>query len=201
MAAGTCAASVVYQATYSGAGLPFYASGNAYGDEIVLAGTDRVLTDFHFAYYSDYSLTGGLSFTLYENNGPLVSGFPSPGGVLFSDTFDVVIGPGGVDVDLPFIIGSSDALPDRLTFVVQFLDMRQHGTAGLLLADSPTIGASGNDFWEDDNWELRQLVGFTSNFEATVVATTIPEATPGAAAAVGFVGLGLFAGYRRVRRQ
>jgi hypothetical protein len=201
MAASTCTASIVYEAKYTGSGLPYYSSGNAYGDEIVLAGTDRVLTGFHFAYYSDYDLTGGLSFALYENDGPLVSGFPSPGTSLFSATYDVVSGPSGTDIDIPFTPDPSDPLPDRFTFVVQFLDMAQHGTAGLLIADAPTIGTSGNDFWEDDAWEIRQLVGFTSNFEATVNANAVPEATPSVATTLGLAGLGIFAAYRRTQRK
>ncbi len=200
MAASTCAAAVVYEASYNGQdSLPYYYSGNAYGDEIVLAGTQRVLTEFHFAYYSDYSQADGLNFTLYANDGPLVNGFASPGSVLFSDTYDVVLGTSGVDIDIPFTPDPSDPLPDRLTFVVEFLGT---GIAGLLIADDPTIGASGNDFWEWNagSWELRQLAGgYTSNFEARV--TAVPEANPGVAATMALAGLGVLAAYRRSQKK
>lgn len=190
-------ASTVYEATYTGSGLPFYTTGNAYGDEIVLAGTDRVLTGFHFAYYSDYALSGGLQFTLYKNDGPLVNGFASPGTPLFSDTYDVVLGTSGVDVDIPFAPDPANPIPDRLTFVVQFLG---NGTAGLLVADAPTIGASGNDFWEFDgaDWGLRQLTGYTANFEAKL--TAVPEANPGSVATLALAGISLWTVYRRSKR-
>ena len=197
--ASTCAASVVYDAKYTGtSSLPFYSSGSAYGDEIVLGGTARVLTEFHFAYYSDYSKSSGLSFTLYANDGPLVNGYASPGTVLFSDTYDVITGTSGVDIDVPFTPDPSDPLPARLTFVVQFLGT---GTAGLLIADAPTVGASGDDFWEQgqSGWELRQIPGYTANFEATV--TAVPETNPGVAATLSLAGLGVFASYRRMQRR
>jgi len=197
--ASTCAASVVYEAKYTGTSiLPYYNSGNAYGDEIVLGGTDRVLTEFHFAYYSDYSQPGALSFTLYENDGPLVNGFPSPSSLIFSDTYDVVSGTSGVDIDIPFTPNPSDPLSDRLTFVVEFLG---NGTAGLLIADAPTIGASGDDFWEFEagSWALNKLPGYTANFEARV--TAVPEANPGVALTLGLAGLGIFVGYRRAKQK
>jgi hypothetical protein len=191
-------ASTVYEAKYMGTGLPFYSTGNAYGDEIVLGGTDRVLTGFHFAYYSDYAQAGGLQFTIYKNDGPLVNGFASPGTSLFSDTYDVVLGTSGVDVDIPFAPDPANPIPDRLTFVVQFLG---NGTAGLLVADAPaTIGASGNDFWEFDgaNWGLQQLPGYTANFEAKL--TAVPEANPGSVATLALAGISLWTVYRRSKR-
>ena len=44
----TGSAATVYEASYTGKGLPYYSAPTAYGDEIILAGTDRVLTGFHF---------------------------------------------------------------------------------------------------------------------------------------------------------
>ncbi len=198
LAAGSAFASTVYDASYGGSGLPYYLSGNAYGDEIVLAGTDRVLTGFHFAYSSDYSQSGGLQFTLYRNDGPLVNGFASPGSVLYTDTFDVISGPSGVDVDIPFTPDPTDPIPDRLTFVVKFLGT---GNAGLLVADVPTIGASGNDFWENGSsgWELRQIPGYTANFEARL--TAVPEANSGPVAFVALGGLGLWTLRRRSQQS
>jgi hypothetical protein len=190
-------AATVYDASYSGQGLPYYYAPTAYGDEIVLAGTARALTGFHFAYYSDYALADGLSFTLYQNDGPLVSGYPSPGTVLFSGSYDVTLGLSGVDIDLAFTADPGNPLPDRLTFVAEFLG---GGVAGLLVADVPTIGASGDDFWQwtAGSWELRQLDGYTSNFEATITAAPVPEATPGVAT---MLALASFAGIARLRRR
>ena len=196
----TGSATTVYEASYSGSGLPYYAPHTAYGDEIVLAGTARALTGFHFAYYSDYALKDGLSFTLYSNDGPLWSGFPSPGTVLFSSSYDIMVGTSGVDIDLAFTADPANPLPDRLTFVAEFLG---GGTAGLLLADSPTIGASGNDFWQwtAGSWGLRQLIGYTSNFEATVTAEPVPEAAPRAAAVLALASLTVIARHRRAHRN
>ncbi|MBN9691995.1 MAG: PEP-CTERM sorting domain-containing protein [Verrucomicrobia bacterium] len=184
LASASANAAVVYEASYSGPdSLPFFASTLRYGDEITLGGTDRVLTEFSFGYYSNYAATGGLSFTLYANDGAA----GAPGTVLFTSNYNVVQGTDGVDISIPFIPDFNEPLPNTFTWTVQFSGP---GTAGLLIADAPTIGTSRDDFWElqGATWVLRKLSApYTSNFEATV--TAVPE--PGTWALLG-LGLAVF---------
>jgi hypothetical protein len=193
MASGVTVASVVYEASYSDVTkLPYYYSPNTYGDEITLAGTDRVLTGISFSYYSDYALADGLRFILWANNGP----GGAPGTILFQDVYDVVVGTSGVDVDIPFTPDPTDPLPNSFTWGVRFLG---DDIAGLLVADAPSVGSSYNDFWEREAgvWKLKQLPGYTANFEAKI--TAVPEAQPGMAAALMFGAWGTSLVLRRKR--
>ncbi len=196
-AAGTLSAAVVYQAAYSGSGeLPFFANDLRYGDQITLAGTERVLAEFSFAYYSDYAASRALAFELYANDG--FGG--APGTLLYSDSYDIVRGTSGVDVTIPFIPDFGDLLPDTFTWTVQF---GGSGTAGLLIADPPTIGSSRDEFWElqSSGWSLQKVGGgHTSNFEAKVTAIAVPEPLPLTLAALGFAVAAVAMRSRRARR-
>lgn len=181
-AAGPLSAAVVYQASYTGSDtLPFFANTLRYGDQITLAGTERVLTEFSFAYYSDYSAPRAMVFALYANDG--VGG--APGTLLYSDIYDLIRSVSGVDVTIPFIPDFEDLLPDTFTWTVQF---NGSGTAGLLIADPPTIGFSRDEFWElrGSVWSLQKVGGgHSSNFEAKVTAIAVPEPLPLSLAALG----------------
>ena len=203
LTAVTCDASVVYEAKYTSSGSqPYFGSSLPYGDEIVLAGTDRVATEFSFAYFSTYDLAGGLSLSFY-NNGPGTDAFGHPAPTapaFFTWTGDITKSDTGIDVSIPFALDPSNPLPDSFTYVVQFAGESANNPAGLLLADSAaSVGFSYDDFWIDDAWELNVIPGHIANFEASLSA--VPEASPGAVAAIGLATLGVFAGYRRMQRK
>ncbi len=185
-------AATVYQ--HSGSG-NFSYTGGQYGDEVVLAGTERVLTGFSFEYSANFERAGGLTFSIYNQDGPLIDGSASPGSVLYSTTVDVVNG-GGV-VGIGFGYDPSNIIPDRFTYTVDFGTLGVGELAGLIVpGGSPSVGLSGNDFWEKtgpgaNDWALKNFgAGQTANFTATV--TAVPEPTT-VAMMVGGAGLMLLA--------
>src|SRR6185369_17425450 len=58
---------------------------NEYGDEIVLGGTGRILSEFIFQYYgTNFSGNDQAELRFYRNDGPLSpSGLAQPGSLLF----------------------------------------------------------------------------------------------------------------------
>jgi hypothetical protein len=185
-------AATVYQ--HSGSG-NFSYTGGQYGDEVVLAGTDRVLTGFSFEYSANFERAGGLTFSIYNQNGPLIDGYASPGTLLYSTTLDVLIG--GRVVNLGFGYDPANLIPDHFTYTVDFGKLAVGELAGLIVpGGSPAIGLSGNDFWEKigpgaNDWALKNFgAGQVANFTATV--TAVPEPTT-VAMMVGGAGLMLLA--------
>ena len=113
-AAGSAVASTVYEvpapATPPG---HFYADGRQFGDEIVLGGSDRIITGISLPYYSNFAASGGLTFSLYDNTG--AGG--SPGTLLYqSDPIDLLNGGGTISIPFPPI--TANTIPDRLTYTV-----------------------------------------------------------------------------------
>lgn len=180
VAAGSLSAGVgaiVYQ--HSGTGNFSYTTAAEYGDEIVLQGWERVITGISFEYASNYALPGGLTFSIYEQNGPLIGGFASPGTQIYQTTVDIQNGGGVVDIN--FGVDYSNMVPDRLTYTVKFDGLTPGNTAGLIApGGNPVVGLSGNDFWEKtgpgaNDWALKVFApgSPTANFVATV--TAVPE--------------------------
>jgi hypothetical protein len=179
LVAGSVLAEVVYQVPTSGT-VSTYITSKEYGDEVVLGGTDRFLTSFQFQYSANYAAVGGLTFRLYDQTGPLIGSAASPGTVLFSTTLDVVSGVNTVTI--PF--DGSSALPNRLTYTVQFPGVGGASEAGLLAPNLvPTVGSSGNDLWLNDaggsGWTLNLMspdgLSPRANFVTTIEAVPEPS--------------------------
>lgn len=171
-------AGVVYQMTGDPSSFS-YTSASEYGDEIVLAGTDRVITGFSFHYYSNYDQAGALTFRIYAQDGPVISGVATPGTLLDSRKIDIFSGGRDVSIDYGYDVGN--VVPGRLTYTVEFAGLTSGRQAGLVApGGNPVVGLSGNDFWEKtgtgaNDWALKVFVGGTptANFIATV--TAVPE--------------------------
>ncbi len=186
-------ASTVYDMVGNGGNFS-YTSGSEYGDQIQLAGTDRVITEFTFKYFANYDLPAGLTFRIYAQDGPLIQGQASPGTLIDTYVTDVLGNGATVHISYPLNFGSPNVIPSSLTYTVQFAGLTAGHAAGLIApGGTPVIGSSFNDFWEktgtgDNDWALKTFIGGvpTANFIATI--TAVPE--PGTVALM-IVGAGL----------
>jgi hypothetical protein len=193
VAATASYAGTVYE--HNGPGSFYYQTAAEYGDEIVLAGSDRVITAFQFEYFANYDLAKGLTFRLYTQN-DLASG-GKPGALIDSRQLDIkkaLPGTGGYVVDLDFGYDPSNILPGRLTYTVEFAGLTPGNEAGLIApGGTPVIGLSNSDFWEKtgpgaDDWALKVISGgITGNFVTKVTAVPEPGTVALMAAGVGLL--------------
>ncbi len=151
---------------------------NEYGDEVVLSGTARVVTEFECQYYADFTPTGaeGAIVRFYEGDGWYVSPYgriPAPDKLLYQSAFIKV----QTGFNVLSLRGLSVRVPDQFTWTVQWVGFAQTAgnLAGLSHFDPPVIGASYDDFWTkiDNNWEPANFGGMPpANFAARVIAST-----------------------------
>ena len=186
-----CSAEDVYK--HVGGGNFSYTTSAEYGDEVILAGTARVLTGISFEYAANYASTAGLTFRLYDQTGPLISGSASPGVTIYEKTMDIL--NGGATVNINFGLDWSNVLPDRLTYTVQFTGLIPGNTAGLIAPGGiPVVGLSGEDFWEKtgpgaNDWALKAFGpgSPTENFVTTITAVPEPSTVAMMVAGAGLV--------------
>lgn len=186
---------------------------NEVGDEIVLAGTERYLTDFAFGYWafsnggtaSPFAGSPEVCVRFYMNDGPEFNGYATPGSIFYeSDWFAIPI-PTGRD-SIEYSIGAGDfpsgglIMPviSNFTWTVQFRGLGVNDTVGLDVFGPPVTGSSYPDYWENagGSWMLKTNViamNFAARFEAVV-----PEPSGVVLAILG--GLGLVIMGRRFRR-
>ncbi len=184
-----------------------------YGDDIVLAGTSRHLSEFSFLYNA--ILPAGVTtpaqwrLRIYANDGtrqyPDVVTSQRPSSLLWeSASFPVLSGFVTNTLSLPLV-----QVPDRFTWTIEFSNIpqtREFG-AGLIIANYPTLGAelalrgggttigSYADFWvqmdpnDNNSWALNIFsanpdIGPQGNFWVRVSA--VPEPTPLVLGTLGF---------------
>ncbi|MGD0258841.1 MAG: hypothetical protein ABSD29_03355 [Verrucomicrobiota bacterium] len=185
------------------------------GNEILLAGTARYLTYFSFEYWgtassSSFSAPITATLTFYQMNGPLVSGYPSPGTSFFSESFSVPGPtprstfiftpasdfPGGQ----PLFIPTSD-----MTWSIQFSGMGATDAVGVDIYGPPTVGQAYGDYWQNDGTVLSPSWVLLTNtvpmdFAAQMYANqNIPEPSVLVLSLAG--GLGILTLVRRLRRR
>jgi hypothetical protein len=159
-----------------------------FGDEIVLAGTARILTKFSFDYYANFlpGTNKGAIIRFYGNPGPAWKGnsdyqLPSTDPIWVSPLIPLNQGYYTAELEVPSI-----RVPDHLTWTIEYKNITQgaffttngvvNDIAGLLIYGFPSMGISYDDFWEflPDGWTPVRLVGITkNNFGAS--ATLVPE--------------------------
>src|SRR4051812_21146315 len=166
---------VVYEDStgYSG---QFNHSANEYGDEIILSGTARLVTQFQFEYYGGFVPQGNESARVrfYANTGPAwqntkywITPAPTP---LFETLIPVGTGFNTATITVPYV-----QVPDHFTWTIQFfgVTMTANDSAGLLFYGVPTIGKGyTNDFWEllPIGWTPLGVSGLINNFAAKITA-------------------------------
>ena len=199
------ASEVVFENT-AGITTNYYMFGRQYGDDINLAGTGRVVTEFSFLYFGDVSTNlltpGQWRIRFYKNDGaldkPSVASSQKPSTLLW----DSGLHPVSPGYRIAKLAVPNITVPDRFTWTVEFYNLSQNSGngAGLVLAHPPTIGAilngrnstvigSFSDFWllEDskvlDSWTLQIFSnnpneGPQGNFFARVVTLANTNKAP-----------------------
>jgi hypothetical protein len=177
LTAGTIRAELVYDNSDTG-GTNVYYSVVEYGDEVLLAGAGRVVSEFLFEYFGDFTPSGDETarLRLYRNDGPkTASGDATPGTVLF-DSGSFSLSP---DYQTKTFTGLNVVVPTDLTWTLQFggLNNTPGDRAGLVFRDTPSIGTSYDDFWlrQNNGWQLFSWGGSpVANFAARIVSGVDP---------------------------
>jgi hypothetical protein len=184
----------------------YYMFGRQYGDDINLAGSGRIVTQFTFLYFGNIPTNlisaGEWRIRFYKNDGALeytnILSTQKPKSLIWeSGVYPVQPGYQKTTLAVPQV-----TVPDRFTWTVEFFNLPQDSNngAGLVLANPPTIGAklpgntspvigSYSDFWMleeadiEDSWSLHLFssdpaVGPQGNFFAQVVTVANPNKAP-----------------------
>jgi hypothetical protein len=176
----------VYDNSVNDAGARFATGTNEVGNEILLAGTERYLQRFAFEYWG--TNTGGGGFVgavqarlrLRANDGLWYSGYQTPGTVLYdSGNFPVPATPRSTVVFDEFdlwvggLVPLSGALPDNLTWTVEFSGLGVGDEVGLDIYEPPVVGQAYGDYWilTNGNWELRDSLTVEYDFAALAKAS------------------------------
>jgi hypothetical protein len=164
-------AAIVYENATTFEGL-FNDSKLESGDQLNLAGSQRLITDFSFEYFGDFAITGDekARVRFYEMNGaPGDNPFATPGTLLYeSASFNINSGYGTVSITNLAVF-----LPaNTFTFSVEFTGIAATESVGLLYYDPPTVGSSDAYFWEKENgvWSAVATDDAGNNFAAQVKA-------------------------------
>ena len=173
-----------------------------YGDELILTGTARTVTEFIFSYFGDFVPSADesakvrfyMNDVLIDNPGP--DDYLAPGTLLFeSGWFPIKVG-----LWEKSLTGMNVVVPNNFTYTVEFrgVSMNAGDVAGLLFYDPINRGRSFDDFWAREGnapFELLDTPGLKDNFGAMVVA--VPEPSTIAFIGSGLLALGLAARKRR----
>jgi hypothetical protein len=183
------------------------------GDEILLAGSERYLTNFSFEYYGTNTASpGNASFAgsvearvrFYKNDGTPFNGYATPGTIMYDSGWFGGFGPTARST-LNFFAGTDFPLngqfldvSSNMTWSVQFRGMGATDTVGIDLYSPPVVGGNYPDFWDNSSgWQL-MTNAVPMNFAAKMEAT-VPE--PSALALSTFGGLGALVLVRFARRR
>jgi hypothetical protein len=186
------------------------------GNEIILGGTQRYLTDFSFEYFglssNPNTFAGAIQARVefYMNNGPLFNGYATPGTSFYDSGWFSVPAPTSRSTfvfsaahgdfnSIPLLLPASD-----FTWTVQFQGMGLGDSAGMDLYGPPTVGHNYGDFWQrtGTSWTLmnNSLTPPNASFAADMLAVAVvPE--PSTLALSVFGGLGLLIVARRLGRK
>jgi hypothetical protein len=125
-----------------------------FGDEVILAGTARLLTEIQFEYFGDFAQQGDelAKVRIYDNTKVYDLFRNEPTQALFeSGLFPINPGYNSRTISVPNIL-----VPDVVTFTIEFRGLASSESAGLLLYSPPRVGRSWNEFWrrsEEGQWQ------------------------------------------------
>jgi hypothetical protein len=206
------AAEIVYDNSVNDLAFNLDPGAQEIGDEIVLDGTARWLSEFSFEYWGDNTLSetefaGPVEARIrfYLNDGPALPGVDdalTPGTVFF-DSGTFAIDPTEratltftdfvTDVAVPLAVD----LPDAFTWSVEFTGLGVTDTAGVTIYSPPAVGSSFDDYWVNTSgtWTLQTnvvAIDFAARFSA------VPEPTALALAICGGM-LALAVGWKKLK--
>jgi hypothetical protein len=181
------------------------------GDEILLASTERYLTNFSFEFWGENAVhSNSFSGTItarvrfYENNGTPFNGYATPGTTPFYDSgwFSV---PSPTDRNTFVFTAGSDFpswglfLPTSdMTWSVQFQGMGAGDSVGLDIYSPPVVGQSYPDYWENNGGWVLLTNGVPMDF-ASKMEAMVPEPSAMALSCIG--GLVMLVLSRRLRQK
>lgn len=208
---GVSRADVVYANSTNDLGIRFNIGSAEVGDEIVLAGTSRLITNFIFQYWGEnFSGNESARVRFYANDGTNAPAGPSilvPKTLLYdSGTFSVSATPRSTLIFDQATLNGGVLVPDSFTWSVQFFGVESGESAGVDLYSPPTVGGNYLEYWENAgsfDWQYRSIVfngtNVPANFGAFVEAT-VPEPSALSLAMLTFaLGVSAWAGRRGER--
>lgn len=169
-----------------------------FGDEVAFGDgweENFILSGIALEYHTS-EVAGSMVIRIRQNNGPAVPGLAftyQPGTILY-ESVSIPLGH-SFDLGNPDVLSTgagtlliegddiaSAILPNRVTLTVEFRDLNEGQTVGIITRNPPTIGQSSNDIWvsrQDDegnvSWSLAENAG-TGNFALEIVAVPEPSA-------------------------
>jgi hypothetical protein len=166
-------AEIIYDNSDTG-GTNVYYTTFEYGDEILLGGTSRVMSQFLFEYYGDFTPVGDETARLrvYKADGPLTAeGDPTPGTILYdSGFFDIA--PGW---QTKRVSNLDVTVPTDLVWTIEFGGLAgiTGDRAGLVFRPVPSVGRSFDDIWQrsGEEWQLWRFGGSPrANFASRIIS-------------------------------
>jgi len=198
MIGASASAATIYDNSVHDSNLRFAAT-NEIGDEIIFAGSERVLTNFSFEYWalnngttnaSGFSPTVSVRLRFYLNDGPAFNTFATPGTVFYDNTFSIT-----TPTDRSTLVYTAGAdfpagglfMPviSNMTWTVQFSGLDADDSAGLDVYYPPVVGTSPAELnnRRDDYWDFGSGspvlktnivdISFGARFEAVPEPSTV----------------------------
>ena len=215
-------AATIYDNSVNDLKIRFHPGTLEVGDEIILAGTERYLTQFDFEYFGTNNLSpGNIAFAgpvearvrFYINDGAPFSGYASPGTMFYDSGWFGGFGPTPRNT-LVFTVSGGDFpstglyMPaSDMTWSVQFRNMGASDDVGVDLYSPPVVGSSVpgtgfvQDYWENNGgWTLKTDGGSDLNFASRFFAEQNPVPEPSVMVLSALGGWGLLMA-RRARRK
>jgi hypothetical protein len=206
------AQTTIYNNSTNDLALRFNPGTSEIGNEIILGGTDRYLTDFSFEYWgvsiNPSSFAGSIQARVefYLNNGQFFNGYLTPGTSFYDSGWFSVPAPTPRSTFV-FSAAGGDFSPGGLflpasdfTWTVQFQGMGLGDSVGTDLYGPPTVGANFGDFWQriGTSWFLMNN-SQSPPYASFAADMMVPEPSTLALSVLG--GLGLLILGRRFGRK